>query len=114
VWLSTYLAGGVTALEALPDYIGSYCFVVEVRDGNLPAVTNWVATHVPTKDVQLQTTERFAVEVDETVVATLREVNRWWARVSFTPPGRFRTAEEYRGYIFCLLDQETLNRRIPR
>jgi hypothetical protein len=106
VWLDTYLHAGITGLEALPDYEDNYCFVAETTVPTLDAVTAWVASHPPTRDISRQVADwlpRLHAALAEAYFGGVREVNRWWIQVR---------GKEFRGYIFCVIDQEVLDREM--
>jgi hypothetical protein len=42
-WVTAYVMGGSNlAVEALPEYKGNYCFVIETNDANRDYAINWV------------------------------------------------------------------------
>jgi hypothetical protein len=51
VWVETYISQGITGLEKLPDYSGSYCFVGESQGTNLQAVQTWARNFEVTQTV---------------------------------------------------------------
>jgi hypothetical protein len=104
VWVDTYIAEGITGLEKLPDYNGSYCFVGESTGTNLQAVQTWarnyevsqtigekVKTSINAKFVGSETGRSgntygnyFEGIVDKVSAASysgVGKVNDWWVQV---------------------------------
>jgi hypothetical protein len=138
-WLETYRRGGIAAVENMPDYTESYAFMVEKSDVNQTPVMDWLARDTPSTALSEQAASRvrerlrvvqdaapgkngfnedaasaFIGAVRGNFFGTAREVNRWWVRARVTPTGSRRATEEYRGYIFCIIDQETLDQELDR
>jgi hypothetical protein len=136
VWLQTYIASGVKGLESLPDYEASYCFVIETRGNNPVTVETWLQTELLSRSIAQMAADRLQFQflrisknnpkiyggyydivlegMRNTVFSGMHRINGWWVLGRFRQPGTDKPVEEYRAYVFFLVEKQVLNAQIRR
>jgi hypothetical protein len=132
-WIDAYLVGGNNAVEALPEYKGSYCFVIAEDSTNKNFLLTWVgnvdgprqiaaliATTVET-NVQAKSSGAEGSGIENAVTATtetmsnasytgVRKMADWWRFI------RTRTTkdERYQAYVLYTGERKSINDQIVR
>ncbi len=136
VWVETYVANGITGLEKLSDYSGSYCFVGEETGTNLNAVQTWAASFDVSRDIAASVANRveslftgaatgstegsygtyFENIVKSAASATYsgaRKINDWWILVRrYDADVKKQYTDEYRAYVLYTIDKDVLDRQV--
>lgn len=135
-WVETYIAEGITGVEKLSSYEGSYCFIGEEAGTNLDALQIWVNNF----DVPSEIARNISTRVDslftgaasgspdgeygsyfENIVKTTsnasfsgaRKVNDWWVLTRrAAPDAKNQYIDEYRSYVLYTIEKDLLNQQI--
>ena len=136
VWVETYIAEGVLAVEKLSSYEGSYCFIGEEAGTNLDALQVWVSSFdIPSEiaaNVSTRVNALFTGAASgspdgeygtyfENIVKTssgasysgARKVNDWWVMTRrYDPDQKKNYVDEYRCYVLYTIDKDLLDRQV--
>ena len=136
VWVETYIAEGVLAVEKLSSYEGSYCFIGEEAGTNLDALQVWVSSFdIPSEiaaNVSTRVNALFTGAASgspdgesgtyfENIVKTssgasysgARKVNDWWVMTRrYDPDQKKKYVDEYRCYVLYTIDKDLLDRQV--
>jgi hypothetical protein len=136
VWVDTYLSSGITGLERLPDYTGSYCFVGESTGSNLQAVQTWASNFQVTQAIGETVKSRINAQfvgsetgrsgntygsyfegiVDKVSAATysgVRKVNDWWVLIRSWDANN-RASDSYQVYVLYTVDKQIFDQQVLR
>jgi hypothetical protein len=134
VWVDTYITQGITGLEKLSDYKGSYCFVGESTGKDLRAVQTWasnfqvtqavgetIKSSINAKFVGSETGKSgdtygsyFEGIVDKVSTASysgVRKINDWWVFMRRWDSGN-RASESYQVYVLYTVDKGVFDRQV--
>lgn len=136
VWVETYVATGITGLEKLSDYQGSYCFVGEETGTNLDAVQTWAASFDVAREIATTVSSRvdslftgaasgspaddYGTYFENVVKAAAnaefsgaRKINDWWILVRrYDPDSKKRFEDEYRVFVLYTIEKDILDEQI--
>ena len=136
VWVDTYVSTGISGLEKLSDYQGSYCFVGEEIGTNLDAVQTWASTFDVSREIAATVSSRvdslftgassgspdgdygtyFENIVKASANATYsgaRKINDWWILIRrYDPDSRKKHTDEYRVFVLYTIEKETLDQQV--
>ena len=136
VWVETYVSTGVTGLEKLSDYQGSYCFVGEETGTNLDAVQTWAATFDVSREIAAAVASRvdslftgaasgspdgdYGTYFENIVKASsnanysgARKINDWWILIRrYDPDAKKRYTDEYRVFVLYTIEKDILDDQI--
>ena len=136
VWVETYIAEGVLAVEKLSSYEGSYCSIGEEAGTNLDALQVWVSSFdIPSEiaaNVSTRVNALFTGAASgspdgeygtyfENIVKTssgasysgARKVNDWWVMTRrYDPDQKKKYVDEYRCYVLYTIDKDLLDRQV--
>ena len=136
VWVETYIAEGVLAVEKLSSYEGSYCFIGEEAGTNLDALQVWVSSFdIPSEiaaNVSTRVNALFTGAASgspdgeygtyfENIVKTssgasysgASKVNDWWVMTRrYDPDQKKKYVDEYRCYVLYTIDKDLLDRQV--
>lgn len=136
VWVDTYVSTGITGLEKLSDYQGSYCFVGEETGTNLDAVQTWAATFDVSREIAATVSSRvdslftgaasgspdgdYGTYFENIVKAAAnanysgaRKINDWWILLRrYDPDLRKKHTDEYRVFVLYTIEKDILDQQI--
>lgn len=136
VWVETYISTGITGLEKLADYEGSYCFVGETAGTNLEGVKAWGANFDAQQEIARYVSARvesvfsgaatgsldseYGTYFENVVRASadaqfsgVRKINDWWVKLRiYDPDNKKAYTDEYRAYVLYTIPQDMMNRQV--
>lgn len=137
-WVTTFIAEGIRAVEAMPQYKGMYVFIGEDTGTNRSALLNWVANFNLAQDlakmVSLRVQTKFAGAaagspddaygryfenvVKNTANATFTgarvETNFWILKRYYKPDGKTVDREVYDAYVLVTIPKAMLDEQLRK
>jgi hypothetical protein len=135
-WVTRYIAGGLSGVEAMPEYEGKYVFVGEDSGGNLNALRQWSSGFSVAQDISRMVSrrvqDRFAGAAagspddaygryfenvvksssDASYSGARKETDFWIKKRYFKADGKTVDREVYDYYILVSIDKTLLEQQI--
>jgi hypothetical protein len=137
-WVTRYIGGGLSSVEAMPEYNNKYIFIGEDSGTNLNALRQWSSGFTVAQDlsrmISMRVQDRFAGAAagspddtygryfenvvksssDASYTGARKETDFWLQKRYFNADGRTVNREVYEYYILVSIDKALLEQQINK